>query len=123
VRRANKTDHGSCLVPQWFDVPEALADVRLEYVSLKIWGRGVCDYNRPPELEEDSFIPIAWAKRIPTLKYIDVQLDDERNGLNCWMIERGGDYNNTPANVRVHVMDHGIATKTRESYGASPSRM
>jgi hypothetical protein len=106
------------LVTQWFEVPDALAEVTLEYVSLKIWGRGVCDYNRPPELEEDSFIPIAWAKRIPTLKYIDVQLDDERNGLKCSMIEREGDCDGTPDNVRVHALDHGFAMKTRESYGA-----
>jgi hypothetical protein len=106
-------------ITQCFEIPDALADLPLEYVSLTFHGWHTDDYlNRLPELADESFIPIAWAKRIPTLRYVDVQLGYERKDLQSWMVEREHGRTAPAENVRVYPLDHGIAMKTREAYRA-----
>jgi hypothetical protein len=87
-------------------------------LSIDDWGI-YDDHCLVPELADESFIPIAWAKRIPSLRYIDVQLGRESKDMQSWTIEREHERTAPAANVQVHVLNHAIATATRKSYGAA----
>ncbi|KAH6914752.1 hypothetical protein BKA70DRAFT_554187 [Coprinopsis sp. MPI-PUGE-AT-0042] len=103
----------ACL--SWTQVPDGLAAVPLEYVSLTLecWARFL-DYPKHFGMNEESVeerIALSWANKIPTLRYIDVRCqpdcDSRGNPAHWFIVQR----DNGSVDVRRLSMEAGKKTK------------
>ncbi|KAH6879724.1 hypothetical protein BKA70DRAFT_1345110 [Coprinopsis sp. MPI-PUGE-AT-0042] len=99
------------------EIPDALAALPLEYVSLSLGGLGKL-LDRPEDFDiatqpTEEAVAISWATRIPTLQYIDVLLGRDywgKDPAHYLMIERKNN------GVSVRRLDIQIGQKIRESW-------